>query len=290
MTSAKEHLPRYQRAKSPPPMRLTERDQKILNAIYAYDGLLSFSQIQRKFFSGESQAERRLMLLYQHGYVNRPNLAERRRMPEMVYWLDKRGAELVASLEGTPLPDFAWRKEPRWFQVEHDLAVNDFRMDLEEACKSDSSVRLETWVPESEFWAYPDAVTYTYQNNKMKRNIRPDGFFILTTGENRIRYLLEIDRSTEDNPRFLREKLLPGLAYIRSQAYEARFGHRSGRWLVVTTGERRMRNMLQQARRGEAKGLFYFTTFEQVTPQTILRSLIWRRVDRDDPVPLVFLD
>ena len=53
----------------------------------------------------------------------------------------------------------------------------------------------------------------------------------LLIGDNRIRYLLEIDRSTEDNPRFLREKILPGLAYIQSQAYEERFGHRC--WALV---------------------------------------------------------
>jgi hypothetical protein len=42
---------------------------------------------------------------------------------------------------------------------------------------------------------------------------------------------LEIDRSTENIPRFLREKILPGLAYLKSEAYAERFGHRSERWL-----------------------------------------------------------
>lgn len=90
----------------------------------------------------------------------------------------------------------------------------------------------------------------------MHRYIRPDGLFVLSTSDHLIRYLLEIDRSTEDNPRFLREKILPGLAYVKSQAYTDRFGHRSGRWLVVTTGERHLANMLSQAERGNAKGNF----------------------------------
>jgi hypothetical protein len=87
----KEHLrlPRYGRICNPPPFRLTSRDRRILEAIHYYDGLLGFLQIQR-----------RMMLLYQHKYVNRPNFEERRHLPEMVYWLDKRGAEIVASLEG----------------------------------------------------------------------------------------------------------------------------------------------------------------------------------------------
>ncbi len=271
-------------------MQLTERDKRILEAIHAYDGVLSFAQIRRLFFTGKSQVEQRLKFLYQHGYLARPNEEQRRRLSEMVYWLDKKGADIVASLSGTPLPEFYWRKEPRWFQVEHDLAVNDFRLDLIAACSQDATAKLETWIPESEFWAFPDKVTYSFQGRSAKRNIRPDGFFTLTTGEHRIRCLLEIDRSTEDNPRFHREKLIPGLAYLKSQAYEDRFGHRSGRWLVVTTGERRLANMLNQARRAKTDGLFYFTTFAKVTSESLLQSPIWQRADQEDPVPLLFLD
>lgn len=83
---------------------------------------------------------------------------------------------------------------------------------------------------------------------------------------------------------------MPGLAYIKSKAYEERFGHYSGRWLVVTTGERRLRNMLNQARLADAKGVFYFTTFSLLNSATILRAPIWKRADRDDLVPLLFVD
>lgn len=290
MAEENHRLPRYGRAQTPPPMRLMERDKRILEVIHAYDGLLSFSQIQRKFFTNKSQAELRMRLLYQHRYVNRPTFEQRRRVPEMIYWLDRNGAEVVASLNGTLLQEFTWRKEPRWFQVEHDLAVNDFRLEIEAACRATPDVNLETWIPESEFWSHPDQITYNTSENKMKRKIRPDGFFMLTTGEHRFRYLLEIDRSTEDNPRFLREKVLPGLAYLKSEAYADRFGHRSGRWLIVTTGERRLNNMLSQARRGDTKGLFYFTTYDKLDGGPILSAPIWRRVDRPDLVPLFFMD
>jgi hypothetical protein len=286
----KSQLPRYGRIKNPLPMRLTERDIRILEAVHAYDGMLGFSQIKRLFFTGKSQAEHRLKLLYQHRYLNRPDYDQRKRIPEMIYWLDKQGAEIVASKQGTPLGEFAWRKKPRWFQVDHDLAVNDFRLDILEACQKDYEINLDTWTPESEFWAYPDRIEYTYQDRRIPRKIRPDGFFMLSTNKIEIRYLLEIDRSTEDNPRFLREKILPGLAYLKTKAYEDRFGHRTGRWLVVTTGPKRMSNMLKQAYRAKTKGLFYFTTYDQVNADTILHTPIWRRVDRDDTVPLLFID
>jgi len=283
-------LPKYGRVVNPPAMRLTQRDTHILEAIHAYDGILSFSQIQHLFFSGKSQAEQRLKLLYQNRYINRPDVNQRRRLPEMVYWLDKRGAEVVASLQGIPLRELGWRQEPRWFQVEHDLAVNDFRLTMNAALVKNPEISLESWIPESEFWSYPDTITYAYNSHTLKRNIIPDGYFMLSHNRLRIRYLLEIDRSTEDNPRFLREKILPGMAYLKTQAYENRFGHRSGRWLVITTGERRLRNMLLQAKRARTEGLFYFTTYAQLSVESILLEPIWRRADRDDLVPLIFVD
>ena len=290
MASNPKRLPKYQRVSNPPNMRLTERDKRILEAVHAYDGMMSFSQLRRLFFTGKSQAEQRLKLLFQHGYVQRPNRRKRYTLPEMIYWLDKKGAAYVAGVQGMPLQEFSWRREPRWSQVEHDLAVVDFRLDIEESCQAHLEVQMETWIPESEFWAFPDSVEYTYAGRAKKRRVRPDGFFILTSGSHRIRYLLEIDRSTEDNPRFLREKILPGLAYVKTEAYQERFGHRSGRWLVVTTGEKRLKNMLQQAMRANAAGLFYFTTYARVSPDTLLESPIWRRADRDDEVPLLFID
>lgn len=285
----KKRLPRYGRVLKPPAIRLTERDRHILEAIYSFDGMLGFSQIRRLFFTGKSQAEERLKLLYQNGYLNRPNHGQRMRMSEMVYWLDRAGAEIVASLTGTPVNTLGWRRGPRWFQVEHDLAVNNFRLDLIEACHADAEVSLEVWVPESEFWANPDTIVYTNKDKEILRQIRPDGYFMLATPKLYLRYLIEIDRSTEDNPRFFREKILPGMAYLNSEEYGDRFGHRSGRWLIVTTTERRMRNMLSQAKH-KTKGLFYFTTFDNLSPKTILHAPIWKREDRTGLVPLLFIE
>jgi hypothetical protein len=90
------------------------------------------------FFSGKSQTEQRLKLLYQHHYINRPGKDQSRYLSQMIYWLDKKGAELIASLNGTPLSEFYWRKEPRWFQLEHDLAVTDLRLDLTQAGSQDA--------------------------------------------------------------------------------------------------------------------------------------------------------
>jgi hypothetical protein len=88
---------------------------------------------------------------------------------------------------------------------------------------------------------------------------------------------LELDRATEDNPRFAREKVRPGVAYLRSAAYKKRFGYQTGRWLVVTTTDRRMQNMNRQAELavgGDAR-VFYFTTADRLAPGTLLTASIW---------------
>ena len=81
---------------------------------------------------------------------------------------------------------------------------------------------------------------------------------------------------SEDNPRFAREKVRPGVAYLNSKQYLERFGQQYGRYLVVTSGERRMRNMKVQAERNGGKNLFYFSTFGDIRSGTILTEPVWR--------------
>ena len=280
----------FERAKRPPSMRFTPRDGRILEAIHAFDGILADYQIQRLFFTGRTQMQLRTRLLYQHGYLARPDRRKRAALPTMTYWLAERGASYLASLRGQTASEFAYRKQPRWSLIPHDLAINGFRIAVLEACQQHSALELAEWTPSSEFWAYPDTVEYIKANGKKGlRKVRPDGYFIILVDGQPRRFLLELDRATEDNPRFAREKVLPGIAYLKSEVYARRFGHASGRWLVVTTGERRMRNMRAQTRLAARRdaNLFYFTTFQAVTSSTVLTSPIWHPGGDTAPVALL---
>jgi hypothetical protein len=152
------------------------------------------------------------------------------------------------------------------------------------AAELSPTLTLHRWIPEGDFWVSPDTVTYQESGGTTRsRRVQPDGFFTIRRPAPRhpgkveeFAFLLEIDRSTEDNPRFAREKVRPGVAYLRSQAYQKRFGVRYGRWLVVTTGERRLANMKTQTEREGGNSLFYFTTFEQVAPAAVLTEPIWQ--------------
>lgn len=275
-------IPRYKRVdpSNLPPMRLTDRDRRILEAVHAYDGMLSEGQIRSLFFTGRTATQVRLMLLYQHGYLNRPDRRQRAALPAMVYWLSEKGATYVAGLYGQSLSEFAWRKQPRMMQVEHDLAVNDLRILINKACQSLPLFSLNQWVSASEFHADPDKIEFMLPNkSKATRFIRPDGYCVISKSDYTSRLLFEVDRGTEDNGRITVEKLLPGLAYIRSEAYKIRFGFSSGRWVFVTTSDRRLKNMKRAAElalKQDAK-LFYFTTFDRIAVETIFTSPIWFR-------------
>ena len=82
--------------------------------------------------------------------------------------------------------------------------------------------------------------------------------------------------------------MVPGVTYIRTEAYKARFGDNSGRWLVVTTGDVRMKHLLKQTGQvlGSHAGIFLFTTFDRITAGNILTSAIWWQVGKGRPCSL----
>jgi hypothetical protein len=275
-------------------IRMTQRDKRILETIHAFDGMMSLKQIDRLFFSGNGGTwpRERMRDLMNHGYVNMPDGANEHRVPmgETIYYLDSNGAELVAGLNGELAKDFTWRRKPRWSLIAHDLAVNDFRIDVMLAAHKSRSLTLQRWVPESEFWSHPDTVEYKTANGKArKRKVIPDGFFTVRQPhvsqpgvKEELAFLLEIDMGTEDNPRFAREKVRPGVAYLKSEDYQARFGVDYGRWLVVTTGQTRLNNLKAQIDRAGGEGVFYFTTFDDVSSGTVLKQRIWRLAGDDE--------
>ena len=95
-------------------MRLTDRDRQILETIHAFDGMMSLKQIDKLFFSGlgRSQPRARMHTLTQNGYIAQPSQKTRHRVPlgETIYWLNSKGAALVAGLQGQPLRYFRWRE------------------------------------------------------------------------------------------------------------------------------------------------------------------------------------
>ena len=317
--------PRYQRAENSPPMRFQERDAAILKAIHENDGVLARRHLKALFWpqATKQAMEQRLSTLYHNAYLNWPSLEQRRTkpIPEPVVWLGWRGALTVAGQYGVHVQPpknsnenqirklesnlrnlgIRWQREPRWIQLAHDLAVVDFKLALERSAQQQPEIKLDKWLSESVFRSITDVVNFEIKGKdgkvrKAKKGVCPDAYFEVidenrkARGEpHRARFLLELDMATHDNPSFGREKVLPGVAYIKSPVYKARFGFNSGRWLIVSKGRRRMKNLMQQTKEkaGPFSAMFYFTTLNKPSLVNVLTSPIWQQPGVDELTSLI---
>ena len=267
--------------------------------------------------------ERRLSLLKASEFLNWPNIVQRKihPIPEPVVWLDWKGALLLAGQFGLRVEKpkstneyklrrfertlrargFYWLREPRWSQLRHDLFVTDIRFWVRESLKGITYLSFEEWINESAFRIQTDYIDYRVRSRDgeittRRKGVIPDGFFSLVDERRkaksepfRARFLLELDMSTHDNPSFGLDKAAPGAVYIKSPQYKERFESNSGRWLVVTTGTVRMRNLLIQtrARAGTDAHMFYFTTMDQMPKNNFFLDPIWRQPNSEKYVALL---
>ena len=316
--------PKYRRAEFPPPMRFQDRDLEIMYTIHEYDGMVARRHIKSMFWANKSNQamENRLSKLFHNGYLDWPNVEQRkiRPIPEPIVWLGWRGALVVAQAKGIEIKpptsvnenqmrllqaqlrknDIRWVREPNWIQTYHDLTVIDFRLAVERSTSEIRCYRLDQWVPESAFRMNTDRISFSFSGKdgklrKKKRGICPDGFFILVDEKreksgkpNKARFLLEIDMATHDNPSFGIEKIAAGAAYIDSQEYKDRFGANAGRWLIITTGIKRMKNLMKQVEQNvkDKSYLFYFSCQEKIQTSNLICDPVWWQVKDSHPRPL----
>jgi hypothetical protein len=305
-------------------MRFQDRDFEIIKTIYDNDGVLAKRQLKQLFWPGNSTRamEKRLAKLNHGEYLAWPSRDHWRSkpIPEPICWLGWRGILMVAGKRGIVIEPpgqsnenklrrfekelhdkgLRWMREPRWIQLEHDIAVTDFRLGIEQAVAEINSLTLENWITDGTFRSNMDVIEYAIKGKEgtlktEKKGICPDGYFEISDERRRIngtparaRFLVEIDMSTHDNPSFGREKAIPGVAYIKSAAYKNRFGYNSGRWLILTTGKVRMKNLVQQTIQSAGSGskAFLFTTFEQLAGKNMLTEPIWMQPGNEQSLAL----
>lgn len=305
-------------------MKFQPRDGEILWAIYQYDGVLSRRHLKEMFWpeATERAMDKVLLRLVREHYLERPSEEHHKTVaiPEPIFFLGWRGILWIAGQQGIEVKEpsgnnenqmrkvhkrirdhgIRWLREPNQ-QLKHDLAVIDFRLAVEKATSEHPTLTLEEWTPESVFRSDKDKVDFEVRgrDGRIKRATRgviPDSYIELVDQERKkqgdlhtARFLLELDMATHDNPAFGREKVAAGAAYIRSPQYRKRFGNNKGFWLVVTTGEVRMRHLMKQTQKvaGKTASLFFFTTLDQTLEQNPLTAPIWLKVGQNKPAPLI---
>ena len=311
-------------------MIFQERDQEICLAIYRYGGMLPLRLILSMFWPDATTpraAQKRIAKLAENKYLNRPTKFQWRTkpIPEAFCTNGWRGILKVAGNQGvvvTPPTNsgenqmrelekalrkkgIRWVRSGKWHQLHHDFKIIDFRIAVEKAVEDIPSMFLDAWINEGEFRANGDEIEYTLNRpgrtgKRVKKTVIPDGYFALVyrfldqegvVPRSKDRFLLEIDGGTHHLERFGYEKVVPGYEYVvRSLKYKKRFGHNSGRWLVVTTGEQRMRHLIEKTEELLTKRayVFMFSYFEKLETDNVLLDAVWWQGGRKrEPRPMI---
>ena len=285
-----------------PRFRITPRDVEILTAVYEYR-VLTAPQIDQLFFTPATQdtpatpssrCQRRLMLLYHHGFLERREqlvtLTEGAK--PLMYVLDTKGVALLADMWDVDEHELDWHPRDKTVSPQflaHHLAINTVRIAVTLAARA-HGFTIEKWFDERLLRRehMVDTVTITGERGrKEKAAVVPDSYFLLSTGTHRYHLFLEVDMATVtgDSPvvgrRDWRRKIAAYLAYYNSGKYAERYQSTGLRVLTVTTSEQRLLNLKQITERVGGKARFWFTTLAQATPAAILTVPICQVAGRE---------
>ena len=126
---------------------LTKRDVDVILDVYKHR-YLKTSQIQQLHFPSERTTTRRLKFLIDAKLLKHFNVPN---IPERIYQVSTRGANLVAQHQDTSVSDLLWSRTtaaPKdYYFMQHFLAINDFRIQTTEACEK-SDIQLSGFIPE----------------------------------------------------------------------------------------------------------------------------------------------
>jgi len=282
-----ERKNRWQRGKSPKPLILQPRDREIISAVYEF-GFLVRDQIQRLFdFNCTTRVNIRLRKLFDHGYLLRKFMPTLLGSSKAIYFIGEKGIKLVSEVSGIDPLEIRKRQKSYFERKElflnHDLLVNEMRINLYQAVDHHGSLKMDRWLSSVDC-----LLEYTVfdpkSNREFKKVFRPDGYFRYFYDNRLFGCFLEMDRSTMSNGRF-QSKVKTYLEYARSGLYTQRYGLKFFRVLVVTETRKRLLN-LKSATGALTDKIFWFTAVGNLVPDKIL-SRIWERPGREGTFSLL---
>ncbi|SYZ71875.1 hypothetical protein TRIP_C10074 [Candidatus Zixiibacteriota bacterium] len=281
--------------------KITARDSQLLVDLYKHR-FLTVSQLKALHFPSMQTAYRRLKLLKNAGWVASFTVAN---ISESIFSVDRKGLEVVAAALGTEVSDLRLtdiKSKPRdYYFMRHFLAINDFRIILNQACSLER-VKLLGFIPDycgertekGGIAKYIRDVVCDMSAEREQVSHTPDGVFALEKAGKAALFFLEIDRGTEtvsDNDkgvlkslRFYSNYLIDGgyQRYAKDFGIEAFKGFRA---LYLTTSEARLAN-IRKATFGlqvpqKAKQFIWLGLFQDVTSESLF-SPVWRSINPDD--------
>ena len=266
-------------------MQLTARDVSIILSVYE-NRFLKRDQIQRLHFVDVSRiaCNTRIRTLYEHKFLDRLVKPVAIGTHQLIYALDKRGADVVAATLEIDRRKVRWNRannRVEFFFLEHTLGVSEFRVCFEVALAEKSEELL--------FYQRGDRshlrrISVTGARKKYFV-VAPDAFFGIQTGRGKCIFFLEVDLGTETLSRFA-EKVTAYKRYWKSRQYTEEYGFNHFRVLTVCESERRLANLIQATGKVGGRQMFLFTTFSKIQSDGPLGS-VWLSPFIDLPTSLL---
>ncbi len=275
-----------------PPLRLTPRDEQVIELVFTYAGC-SAGTIHQRFFAGAttlSACYRRLRLLIAHEYLAVQRLSSLSGLGSGKWFLTV-GPQAHTILEprlGLAREEIRPRLLSSSLLAEHHFAICFFRLCVERATETLSDVSLIDWTLELVLRRAPIRVkdTYPVGTQQLTRTITlvADGIFSLAYGTRVQRFALEQDMGTVSLKR-VQTKIR---GYLRHQAQES-----APTPVLYVTSSVARRDAIIAAALAQAKDLganasqIFATTQTAVASETVLATPIWCQAGRREPVAIV---
>ncbi|MHB9053611.1 MAG: replication-relaxation family protein [Thermoleophilia bacterium] len=266
-------------------MQLTARDVTIILSVYE-NRFLKRDQIQRLHFADASvfACNRRLKKLYEHSFLDKLIKPVAVGSHQIVYALDRRGADVVASALEVDRHKIRWNRannRVEFLFLEHTLGVSEIRVCLDLAL---AGRREELLFYQRGDKSHLRRISMTGAKKKYFV-VAPDAFFGIQSGRGKHIFFLEVDMGTETLSRFT-EKIVAYKRYWKSGQYKEEYGYNHFRVLTVAESERRLANLIQATGKAGGRQMFLFTTFSAIQSGSPLGS-VWLSPFIDSPTSLL---
>jgi len=268
---------KFVRSEVADPLQLQPRDIELLHNVGEFR-FLNTPQILALHKGGERNLHRRLISLFQHGYLDRPKSQTSAKLSSahMVYTLGRKGAELLSKDAKEREGVFRrLRENERTLPlIAHSLMISQFRICLTLAAEK-SGIKILRWLQGQDLKELLRTVHGDHPS------LVPDAFFTLEDKDEVINFFLEADKGNMQRGIFV--KKLKGYWSWRSDdrlKEKLRLNH--FRVLTLTPSERRSDSLRNAGKDGDPRGtgsaMFLFASEKQYSlsePKNILEP-IWK--------------
>lgn len=257
-------------------LALTERDKEIIRDVYRFRFLTS-GQLAERFFPSKSKADRRLRLLYDHGYLDRIVRPSERGSSELIYVFSTKSADLLAQERGIQKSELSWK--PSFNKVsphtlEHEIDIVRFHLAIDRSIRETPGTTWSSWQSRLTLRSKPDWRLYDRQK-AAKRNLQiPDAFLTIQTPKGKTGFFLEMDRGTESATVFARKLVAYEVAHSAGDVRNAT-GLQACRILTVATSVRRVETLMAVAQERSNRLLFWFIDDSKLQ-SNLLTDCLWR--------------